>query len=191
MSQFTDPLSHVRVAAPCRADWERMCGNERVRFCDECGMNVYNLSNMSKRDAEALILNAEERLCVSYYQRADGTILTANCPVGLSALKRRVSGVSRAVVSSILSFIAGMAVLAGLEKAQNSLGAATDAGLDLISPVPLPAAEEPPREMLTPEPVRVLGGMARIPRAERINGRAEAGEAEMPSDFPAHPPANE
>ncbi len=67
MAQFTDPLSHVRIAAPCRADWERMHGNERVRFCGECSMNVYNLSNMSKKDAEALILNAEGRLCVRYY----------------------------------------------------------------------------------------------------------------------------
>lgn len=143
MVQFTDPLSHVRVAAPCRADWERMRGNERVRFCDECSMNVYNLSNMTKKDAEALVLSAEGRLCVRYYNRADGTILTKNCPIGLRGLKRRVSGVSRAVVSSVLSFFAGMAVLAGLETAQNSLDAATEAGLDLISPVPIDE-ETPP-----------------------------------------------
>lgn len=137
MAQFSDPLSHVRVAAPCRADWELMHGNERVRFCDRCSMNVYNLSNMSKRDAESLILNAEGRLCVRYYSRADGTILTANCPVGLQAIKRRVSGISKAVVSSVLSFFAGIAVLAGLETAQSSLDAATEVGLDLIDPVPL------------------------------------------------------
>jgi hypothetical protein len=143
MAQFTDPLSHVRVAAPCRADWERMRGNERVRFCDQCSMNVYNLSNMTKKDAEALVLSTEGRLCVRYYNRTDGTILTKNCPVGLRALKRRVSGISRAVVSSVLSFFAGMAVLAGLEAAQNSLDAATEAGLDLISPVPIDEEEAP------------------------------------------------
>ena len=158
MAQFTDPLSRVRIAAPCRADWERMPGNERVRFCGECSMNVYNLSNMSKKDAEALILNAEGGLCVRYYHRADGTILTNNCPVGLRAIKRRVSGFSRAVVSSVLSFFAGMGVLVGVQQAQSSLNALTEVGSDLIDPVPL---EE---EEFLPQPhsrdVAVMGGIA-------------------------------
>jgi hypothetical protein len=162
MAQFTDPLAHVRVAAPCRADWKRMRGNERVRFCDQCSMNVYNLSDMTRKDAEALILSAEGRLCVRYYHRADGSILTGNCPVGLRALKRRVSGFSRAVVSSVLSFFAGMAVLAGLERAQTSLDAATEASLDLISPVPLPISE--PQEETAPEPVW-MGDIALEPQA--------------------------
>jgi hypothetical protein len=149
MAQFTDPLAHVRVAAPCRADWERMRGNERVRFCDECSMNVYNLSNMTRKDAEALIMNTEGRLCVRYYHRPDGSILTANCPVGVRALKRRVSGFSRAVVSSVLSFFAGMAVFAGLETAQTTLDAATEAGLDLISPVPIDMDDAPPEPPVT------------------------------------------
>ena len=159
MAQFTDPLSHVRVAAPCRADWERMRGNERVRFCDHCSMNVYNLSKMTRKDAEALILSAEGRLCVRYYHRPDGTILTGNCPEGLRALKRRVSGLSRAVVSSVLSFFAGMAVLAGLETAQTSLDDATQTGPDLISPVPI-GEDAPP----TPEPVW-MGDVALEPPA--------------------------
>ena len=157
MAQFTDPLSHVRVAAPCRADWEKMHGNERVRFCGECSMNVYNLSNMSKRDAEALIMGTEGRLCVRYYNRSDGTILTNNCPVGLQALKRRVSGISRAVVSSVLSFFAGMAVLAGLQEAQNSLNATIEVGIDLIDPVSLEEEAAPPPE----ENVAAMGVIAR------------------------------
>jgi len=164
MAQFTDPLSHVRVAAPCRADWERMRGNERVRFCDQCSMNVYNLSNMTKKDAEALILSTEGRLCVRYYHRADGSILTDNCPVGLRALKRRVSGFSRAVVSSVLSFFAGMAVLAGLETVQGSLDAATEATPDLISPVPI--EEEAPTE-----PSTVFQGVLAAETSERAYDR--------------------
>ncbi len=172
MAQFTDPLSHVRVAAPCRADWERMRGNERVRFCDQCSMNVYNLTNMTRKDAEALITSTEGRLCVRYYNRADGTILTDNCPVGLRALKRRVSGFSRAVVSSVLSFFAGVAVITGLERVQNSLDAAPEAGLDLISPVPL-TNSEPADEPPAPEPPAMMGVLAVEPRVGWIEGRAE------------------
>lgn len=169
MAQFTDPLSYVRIAAPCRADWKRMPGNERVRFCDQCSMNVYNLSNMTKKDAEALVLNTEGRLCVRYYHRADGSILTANCPVGLRALKRRVSGLSRAVVSSVLSFFAGMAVFAGLETARNSLDAAPEARPDLISPVPL-TISEPVEETFTPEDDIKMGELGRAPLAGWFDG---------------------
>ncbi|HZG54302.1 MAG TPA: hypothetical protein VEZ40_19530 [Pyrinomonadaceae bacterium] len=177
MAQFTDPLVHVRVAAPCRADWGRMRGNERVRFCDRCSMNVYNLSNMTRKDAEALILHTEGRLCVRYYHRADGSVLTANCPVGLRALKRRVSGFSRAVVSSVLSFFAGIAVLAGLETARNSLDAAKEAGLDLISPVPL---EELP--LPSPDVYLTTGSLAMETGARVDDRRARLGRAAIASE---------
>ena len=180
MARFTDPLSRVRVAAPCRADWERMQGNERVRFCTQCSMNVYNLSNMSKKDAEALILSAEGRLCVRYYHRADGTIMTNNCPVGLRALKRRVSGMTRAAISSVLSFFAGMAVLAGLETAQNSLDAATEASLDLISPVPIEEEEVSPAS----QPFTIMGDIALEPGPRRPDVTLIAGQLVMTPDAP-------
>jgi hypothetical protein len=110
MSRFTSPLDRVRVAAPCRADWDSMIGDERARFCHQCERNVYNLSGMSKREAEALISAAEGRLCVRFYRRADGSVLTDNCPVGLRALKRRVSRVLNATVSAALGFFTGLGI---------------------------------------------------------------------------------
>src|SRR5205085_5967910 len=67
-----------------------------------------NLSGMTRTEAESLITNAEGRLCVSFYRRADGTILTRNCPVGLRALKRRVTRVAGAMLSAVLGFLAGV-----------------------------------------------------------------------------------
>ena len=168
MGQHTDPLSFVRIAAPCRADWEQMSGNEQVRFCGQCSLNVYNLSNMSKRDAETLIMGAEGKLCVRYYRRADGTILTANCPAGLQILKRRVSKITRAVISTALSFFAGIGVFAGLEKAQNSLTSATEAGRDLIDPVPLEEVE--PQETPATEEVEIMGAIVFEPSENWTNG---------------------
>ena len=110
MARFTSKLDNVRVAAPCPANWDRMYGNERVRFCDQCQLNVYNLSEMSRAEAERLIAQAEGRLCVRYYKRKDGSILTQNCPVGLRALKRRLSRVATAIGSSVLSFLAGIGI---------------------------------------------------------------------------------
>ncbi|MET0623801.1 MAG: hypothetical protein ABW250_12525, partial [Pyrinomonadaceae bacterium] len=99
MPKFTSPLDEVRIAAPCPADWGKMVGDERVRFCGSCNLHVYNLSGMTRRDAEALVTNAEGRLCVRFYRRRDGTILTRNCPVGLSAVRRRAARVAGSVLS--------------------------------------------------------------------------------------------
>jgi hypothetical protein len=116
MAKYTSPLDHVSVAAPCSADWDAMVGTDRARFCGQCRLNVYNLSGMTRREAEQLIASSEGRLCVRFYRRADGTILTENCPVGLRALKRRLSRTASAVVSAILSFLAGLGLYTALEE---------------------------------------------------------------------------
>src|SRR2546429_7836467 len=106
--RFSNRLRGVSVAAPCSANWDEMFGNERVRFCAQCDLNVYNLSAMSRQEAESLITSTEGRLCVRFFRRKDGSILTDNCPVGLRALKRRALRIKRAVVSSVLGFLAGV-----------------------------------------------------------------------------------
>jgi hypothetical protein len=117
MPTYTNPLEHVRVAAPCRTDWEKMVGDERMRYCGQCSLHVYNLSGMTKREAEGLVANAEGRLCVRYYSRADGSILTRNCPVGLRALKQRVSRIAGATLSAVIGFFAGLGLNFGLTPA--------------------------------------------------------------------------
>jgi hypothetical protein len=108
MARFKNSLKNVRVAAPCTANWELMIGNDRSRFCGQCKLNVYNLSGMTRSEAESLIAQSEGRLCVRFYRRADGSILTENCPVGLRALRRRIASVYKAIASAALSFLAGL-----------------------------------------------------------------------------------
>ena len=79
-------LENVRVASPCQTSWEKMQGDDRVRHCQECKLNVYSLSEMTRKDAERLIAKSEGRLCVRFYRRADGTILTRDCPKGYARL---------------------------------------------------------------------------------------------------------
>jgi hypothetical protein len=82
-------LDNLSVAAPCKADWNDMTGDERVRFCARCDKNVYNLSGMTRAEAEALLVEKEGKLCVRYFRRADGTVLTADCPDGVRRRRRR------------------------------------------------------------------------------------------------------
>jgi Carboxypeptidase regulatory-like domain len=94
-------LDRVSIASPCSADWEDMPGTDQVRHCSECNKNVYNLSAMTRREAEALLRETEGRLCARLYRRADGTILTENCPAGLRAIGRRVSRFAGAALSAV------------------------------------------------------------------------------------------
>lgn len=94
-------LDRVTIAAPCPADWDSMPGTDRVRRCSECNKNVYNLSAMTRREAETLLRETQGRLCTRLYRRADGTILTENCPAGLRAIGRRVSRFAGAAMSAV------------------------------------------------------------------------------------------
>lgn len=96
-------LEDYYVAAPCHAPWDQMTGDNRVRLCAQCNLNVYNISEMTRREAEALIRTHKGRLCVRYFQRADGTILTKNCPRGFEMLVRRVSRIAGAVLTAAMS----------------------------------------------------------------------------------------
>lgn len=120
------PLKNVHVASPCRLRWEQMVGNERVRHCAECNLNVYNLSALTAREAEELIARREGRLCVRFYQRADGTVLTQDCPVGFRAVVRRVSNIAGTAVSALLS----VGSVAAQTTSMNQLPAATHCDSD-------------------------------------------------------------
>jgi hypothetical protein len=76
-------LDNIRIASPCPADWAEMVGDDRTRFCGSCSKHVYNIASMTAEQATNLILENEGGLCLRIYKRADGTVLTADCPVGL------------------------------------------------------------------------------------------------------------
>lgn len=76
-------LGVLRVATPCRQSWAKMSGDERVRFCAACKLNVYDLSGLTSDEARALFKSTEGRLCVRFWSRADGTVITRDCPIAV------------------------------------------------------------------------------------------------------------
>lgn len=85
-------LDQIRISKPCPARWEDMRGDDVRRFCSLCNLHVTNLSAMTSEQAEAFIASASERqegpggerVCVRLFRRADGTVITKDCPVGVS-----------------------------------------------------------------------------------------------------------
>jgi TonB family protein len=109
-----DLLSSLKVAAPCTVSWESMEGGDRVRHCSQCDKNVYNLTDMTKAEANEFLTLTAQSACVNFYKRADGTVISDNCPVGLRRLRaqyRRTAAAVATVVSLSQGFL--LAAFAG------------------------------------------------------------------------------
>jgi hypothetical protein len=131
-------LPRLRIASPCREDWNAMVGDERVRRCSRCEKDVFDLSALTSAEAESLL--ASHRAlpeggtpCVRFYRRSDGTILTTDCVEG-TATRRVVQAVAAA------------ALLAGASATASAL--APEERPDHITHYPPP----PPMVLLSPEP---------------------------------------
>ncbi|MDP3279235.1 MAG: hypothetical protein Q8Q09_28855 [Deltaproteobacteria bacterium] len=111
-------LQQLYVASPCNVPWESMHGDDRVRLCDLCDKKVYDLSALTTHEAEQLIRDNNANVCVQFYRRTDGTILTKDCPVGVAKKKRTRR--KAAVVAVAVSAAAAGAALFGLrERVEN------------------------------------------------------------------------
>ena len=101
-------LSNIRIASPCTVSWEQMTGNDQTRHCSQCNLNVYNFSEMTAKQVEQIIAASNgARVCGRLHRRADGTILTSDCPVGLRAhilkVSRRLSIALAAAMSLVFT----------------------------------------------------------------------------------------
>ncbi len=104
MTRPQDFLNQLQIASPCDVPWESMTGDHRTRHCDQCEKKVYNLANLTREEAMALFSNPDEMPCIQLWRRADGTVLTADCPVGLRRLRsRQTRPVAAAVFAALLA----------------------------------------------------------------------------------------
>jgi hypothetical protein len=106
----------THIASPCSVEWSSMTGTERARQCGLCHRSVYELSSLTRAEVEALV--AEPSGCVTFHQRDDGTVLTADCTVGARVTRRAkvlglvARGVGIGAVALALSGSLGLCVFA-------------------------------------------------------------------------------
>jgi hypothetical protein len=113
-------VQSIIIENPCSVRWEEMRGDEAVRFCDRCKLNVHNLTGMSQKEAEQLITSQPKRPCVYFYRRDDGVIVTDNCPKMLRPVRNRISAYA---AGALLAF---SWCLASSVSAQGLVGAPVD-----------------------------------------------------------------
>lgn len=158
-------LDDVRIAAPCKASWDDMVAdgpNPAVRFCGQCQKNVYNLSDMNKADAERVLREKEGTLCARVYRREDGTVITADCPVGVR--RRRVRRAAfTAIGGGLLAFAGVMLVRPSTAR----MGSVAVAGQVQMGEPTMGDVDPIPPETVAPTgptPTAVMGVVAPVPR---------------------------
>lgn len=136
-------LDDIRVASACHERWDAMTGDEQSRFCGSCRKNVYNLSSMTREAAEALVRSKEGDLCVRFFRRTDGTILTADCPVGVR--RKRVRLVAAA--GAVTALAAGAVGFTFAQMGAPVRPVAPSVAAPLVAAPPVTAAPEPTEMM--------------------------------------------
>jgi hypothetical protein len=157
---FTHPLDAVRVASPCEADWNAMPGDQQRRFCGDCGKHVYNLSAMTRPEAEQFLHEAAGTKCLRYFRRADGTILTQDCPEGMIVTATGVRVGTR--FATLFGLVAGAAMLlARPEQAHAEEPPTVEMGKVAAPKPPKPPVKPVPKPQ--PKPVEPPGTMMGAP----------------------------
>jgi len=178
MTRQAVSLEVIDIARPCPANWDQMRGDDQVRFCKHCSLNVYNLSAMTRDAAQQLVAEREGRLCIRMYRRLDGTVVTADCEGALKLAAKRVGRLARAATAVVLT-----AALAPLGLSRWLSAAPTDKS---STPTVCVTPPQPTRAMMgdmVEPPVQLLG---------KIRGPAKMGEMVaqplMGSPAPLPPP---
>lgn len=150
------PLANVQIASPCDARWEDMQGDDRMRFCGDCKKHVHDLSKMNREQVDVFLHAHAEGACVRLYQRADGTLITADCPVGLRRRRARALLVATMSVGAcaMLGFSALGSVVAtrALEPCHVASEPAALATTTVVPRVPMVLAASSSPEPARPSP---------------------------------------
>ena len=155
-------LDSLRVASPCKESWDKMTGDERVRDCARCEKPVFNLSDMTRAEAEDLLALRGITACVRFYRRADGTVMTQDCPVGAKKQRRSIAIAAGVIATAAAG--AGVAAMLDDEPERRVMG---DVSMPYDEPiVGITAQPEPHIDVgkvaFDPPPVEIRGGVSPI-----------------------------
>jgi hypothetical protein len=146
------PMAKMLIASPCDESWSRMTGDEKTRFCKSCQKNVHNLAAMTTVEVEEFLdKHKTGEACIRLYERLDGTVLTADCPVGVKRRRMRMLLVSTlgAGACSLFAFTAIAITLSALNRPPKIIEVTAPTNTVYVAQ-PTPTVESGPRLPNTP-----------------------------------------
>lgn len=161
-----DALDQIEIPVPCQVPWDSMAGNDRVRHCDQCRQNVYDVANLTRPEALRLLESSGGRVCLRIYRRPDGTLLTADCRERLRAARKQgllvFVGVALVILwAQVCAQMVGLAGLKRLVRGHHDALRETRGEAAFVAP-------PPPR---IPDPEPVMGEPSAPPPPQPTAGR--------------------
>jgi hypothetical protein len=123
-----------------------MHGDQRVRHCESCRKNVYNVAELTRAQALELIAGREP-VCLRIYRRPDGTVVTNDCWSRLRRARRRWMWAFVAMLANIrwVRLVAMFVGIAGLWRLVQRPATGTAAVAPVTTAKPCIRSAEPPR----------------------------------------------
>ncbi len=104
MSRQQNRFDAVKVSSACSSSWDAMSGTSEKKFCSECNKHVYDFSQLSRREADAIMEASRGNLCARITRTEDGRILSKD-PIPVLPVKiqsRRTSHAANLLMSAVL-----------------------------------------------------------------------------------------
>jgi hypothetical protein len=170
----------LEVVAPCSEDWNQMSGGDDIRFCGKCRQNVYNLSELTESQASELV---QGPVCVRFFHRGDGTVITRKCSPMMEAARRRLVSLAAgtlAVLPLAVGFWGSVAWLRKLVNRDDPGSGRTTGGPRPMMGEAVAVRDQQPHilmglltEASPPAPRPLMGKPARPPIAGRVRHKTK------------------
>ena len=149
-------LESIAIASPCTASWDEMIGDDRARFCTHCQKDVFNLSALPRDEAETFMRERTADVCVRLYKRADGTVLTSDCPVGVKRKRRRKMAIA-AVGGGLLAAGVFSQMATSRSRESDTVMGKLEVEETTMGVTALPEAEPTTTPKVDPPPQHIMG----------------------------------
>ena len=174
-----DALDCIEIPIPCKASWDDMVGDERVRHCGDCRQNVYNIAAFSRREATRLLQERTGRVCLRIFRRPDGTVITDDCRARLRAARKR----GLLIFAGTLVIVAWAQICAqfvGLRNLRRVMSPDTTTGVTSLPAEAKPVLIPPPPTMGPPPPPREPEPRRKKPRRAHERHQVKMGKPVSP-----------
>lgn len=102
-------LDEAVIPIPCTIPWHRMHGDNQARFCTVCSQSVHNIESLSRKEAETLLSENPDGVCVRLFRQPDGSVLTRDRH---DASHARPPAIFRRLAIALLSWL-GFSLMSG------------------------------------------------------------------------------
>lgn len=147
-------LDQIHIAKPCPANWSDMEGDDKMRFCSKCRQRVFNLSEMTTAEAEELLAARDKRICVRYFRRTDGRIMTRDCPVGVKRVRTQRFAMTAGLLTFLINIAISSQVISGGSEWTTGEIAVNEPTMGKVAVPPVPNRKTPPKPLVKKKPSR-------------------------------------